>query len=117
MRHELGEGADVKGMFEMASRGDSKAKDVVDWYITYLLRALNQYVYVYCPDVIVLGGGVAHGLSPYLDRIRAGITSRVFEGQHTEVRLSSLKEEAGVIGAASLFCSDDWRTNAKKNNA
>lgn len=55
VRHELGEGADVKGMFEMASRGDSKAKDVVDWYITYLLRALNQYVYVYCPDVIVLG--------------------------------------------------------------
>lgn len=112
VRHELGKGTDVKRMFEMASQGDLKAKAVVDWYITYLLRALNQYVYAYCPDVIVLGGGVAHGLSPYLNRIRAGITSWVFEGQRTEVRLTSLEEEAGVIGAASLFCSDDWRANA-----
>lgn len=117
VRHELGEGISVKEMFELAGRGDRAARNVADWYVSYLLRALNQYVYLYCPDVIVLGGGVARGLSPYVDRIRAGITSQVFGEQHTEVRLSSLNEESGVIGAASLFFSDDWGTHVKKNHA
>ncbi|MBQ6522982.1 MAG: ROK family protein, partial [Atopobiaceae bacterium] len=48
-------GADVsnKEMFERAAEGDPAAAEIADWFLDMLARALNQYVYLYCPDVIV----------------------------------------------------------------
>ncbi len=90
-------------MFERAAEGDAEAQAIVDWYIDMLARALNQYVYLYCPDVIVIGGGVAKGLGRYSGKLDALLTAEVYEGQRTVIKVTDLKEDSGILGAASLF--------------
>ena len=102
VHHELGPDVTNEELFKRAQAGDDKANKIVDWYISMLCRALNSYVYLYCPDVIVLAGGVANGLGPWLEAIRKGVVAEVYEGQHTDVLLTTLKEDSGIIGAASL---------------
>ena len=98
-------GADVsnKEMFERAAEGDPAAAEIADWFLDMLARALNQYVYLYCPDVIVIGGGVAKGLERYESDLNDCLVAEVYEGQRTVVKITDLKEESGILGAASLF--------------
>ena len=98
-------GADVsnKEMFMRAAAGDPAAETIVTWYLDMLARALNQYVYLYCPDVIVIGGGIAKGLERYEDKLNKLLVAEVYEGQQTVVRVTNLKESSGILGAASLF--------------
>ena len=103
IRHTLGTDVDNAEMFRRASEGDPQAQSCALWYADNLSEALNQYVYLYCPDVIVLGGGIAKGLGPFLSLLRERLTASVFSGQHTALRLSRLSEEAGILGAACLF--------------
>jgi predicted NBD/HSP70 family sugar kinase len=99
----LGDDVSNKEMFERAAAGDTEAQAIVDWYIDMLARALNQYVYLYCPDVIVIGGGVAKGLGRYSGKLDALLTAEVYEGQRTVIKVTDLKEDSGILGAASLF--------------
>jgi hypothetical protein len=46
---------------------------------------------------------MAQQLSPWLDEIQRGLFATPFEGYSVEVRLSTLKEYAGLYGAASLW--------------
>lgn len=92
--------------FERAAAGDEAASEAIAWYLDMLARALNQYVYLYCPDVIVIGGGVASGLERYEDDLNNRIVAEVYEGQRTRVKITSLKEDSGILGAASLFAGD-----------
>lgn len=103
---QLGEGVSNKEMFERAAAGDAAAQAVVDWYLDMLSRALNQYVYLYCPDVIVIGGGVAKGLARYERDLNDRLVAEVYEGQKTVVKITDLKESSGILGAASLFAQD-----------
>jgi len=100
---QLGEDVSNAQAFERAAGGDERAAAVVDWYLDMLARALNQYVYLYCPDVIVMGGGVAKGLRAYEDKLNEMLVAEVYEGQRTVVRITDLKEDSGILGAASLF--------------
>ena len=89
--------------FELAKKGDSEALRHLKWYLGLLADALNQYVYFYCPDVIILGGGVSKGLIPWQDEIAGSIVAKVHYRQKIVLSISSLMEDSGVLGAASLF--------------
>lgn len=102
---KLEENATNEVLFQRAQAGDKQAQEIVQWYISMLCRALNSYVYIYCPDAIVLAGGVAHALGPWIEHIQKALVAEVYEGQHTDVLLTTLKEDSGIIGAASLFAS------------
>ena len=99
----LGTDVSNKEMFERDAAGDAAAAEIVSWYLDMLARALNQYVYLYCPDVIVIGGGVAKGLERYESDLNDRLVAEVYEGQRTVVRITDLKEDSGILGAASLF--------------
>ena len=94
--------------FEAALKGDGEALRHLEWYLGYLADALNQYVYFYCPDIIILGGGVSKGLLPWKDEIARRIVAKVHYRQKVMLSISSLMEDSGVLGAASLF---DIETN------
>lgn len=98
-------GADVSNQqaFELAAAGNAAARELVTWYLDMLARALNQYVYLYCPDVIVIGGGVAKGLARHENELNSRLVAEVYGSQRTVVRITELREESGVLGAASLF--------------
>lgn len=102
----LGAGVTNKDAFERAAAGDEAACEVVAWYLDMIARALNQYVYLYCPDAIVIGGGVAKGLERYEDELNSRIVAEVYEGQRTQVKITGMREDSGILGAASLFAGE-----------
>jgi predicted NBD/HSP70 family sugar kinase len=96
-------GIDACRIFELAAGDQPAAVQAVRLLIDDLVVGLNAYIYLYGPDVIVLGGGVANGLGTWLPLIRQGLFACPFEGYQVKVNLSSLGEQAGLYGAASLW--------------
>ena len=87
----------------MTPKGLNIAVDeIIQTYIHYLTVGLNQLVYCYAPDVIILSGGVAAGLERYLDDIRKKTTASIHSRYRCDIVVSELKESAGILGAAGL---------------
>jgi glucokinase len=87
-----------------AAKGDPLALSVIDEVIEILAYWLGNIVDLIEPDVVIIGGGVAPMLAPYLDGIYkrwkgACINPRA---QVIPIILSSYGDDAGVIGAAAL---------------
>ena len=103
VKANLGPEADNPTLFRLAQAGDPAAVKCLNWYLDMLSRGLNQYIYLYCPDVMILGGGIAKGLMAYETQLTQRITAKVHSRQQTQIRFSQLKEASGVLGAALLF--------------
>ena len=99
----VGADVDARNIFEMAGEKQPSALRAVEMLVDDLIVGLNAYLYLFGPEVIVLGGGLAQQLGPWLGRIHAGLFAKPYEGYTTRVCLSALKEEAGLYGAASLW--------------
>jgi glucokinase len=87
-----------------AAKGDPLALSVIEEVIEILAYWLGNIVDLIEPDVVIIGGGVAPMLAPYLDRIYkrwqgACINPRA---QVIPIILSSYGDDAGVVGAAAL---------------
>ncbi len=89
--------------FQLAENGEKDALKILDWFLKMLAEALNQYIYLYCPDVIILGGGIARGLLPWQEDLQNRLVAKVHFRQRTELQFSRLMENSGILGAASLF--------------
>ena len=91
--------------FDCADIGDEIAIKVVDNYISYLGEGILNFINIFKPDIILLGGG--------LSSLKERLTSRLIEyleknnygfgGVKVEVRCADLENDAGIIGAACLF--------------
>jgi len=95
--------ADARKIFELATGGHPAARQAVGLLLDDLVVGLNAYIYLYGPDVIVLGGGLANSLNDWLPVIRQGLFACPFEGYQVKVSLSTLGEQADLYGAASLW--------------
>jgi glucokinase len=89
---------------QAAAKGDPLALSVIDEVVEILAYWLGNIVDLIEPDVVIIGGGVAPMLAPYLDRIYkrwqgACINPRA---QVIPIILSSYGDDAGVTGAAAL---------------
>jgi glucokinase len=93
---------DARDVFAAALQGDAPAQHAVRQVLADLVAGLNGYGYLFAPEVIVLGGGMAQGLAPWLPEIQSGLFAHPFDGYTVQVRLSQLKEDAGLYGAAAL---------------
>lgn len=94
----------AKTVFDAAKGGDATAMQVFNRYIKYLTIAINNVVSFYDPDMIVLGGGVSRAGDFLLNAVRELLPSYLMFPMLTmpELRLASLGNEAGIIGAALL---------------
>ena len=97
---------DARGIFDLAIRGHSEANQAVKQLLDDLIVGLNAYIFLYGPDVIVLGGGLSNSLSPWLPVIRQGVFACPYDGYQVKVSVSNLGEQAGLYGAASLWKAD-----------
>ena len=97
---------DARRIFKLAERGNPAAKQAVIQLVDDLTVGLNAYIFLYGPDVIVLGGGLANSLGLWLPIIRKGIFAHPFTGYQVKVSLSTLGEQAGLFGAASLWANN-----------
>lgn len=85
------------------SQGQPKAKAVVKQYLAYLKTGIDNYINIYSPDIIVLGGGLAKGLRSYLPFLEDHSLIRAYKNYHTRIDISELEEHAGILGSAALF--------------
>lgn len=91
--------------FDAMRAGDAAAKEVVDEYLAYLETGLVNIVNIFQPEVISLGGGVSGEGQSLLDALLPEIRKQSYGGgmfQGTEIRIATLKNDAGIIGAAVL---------------
>lgn len=86
-----------------AAKSDAMARGCIDRAIEALRAGLHTYHHLLFPDLVVLGGGLARGLWPYLGELRKWfVTTRRYDGRKNRLALSRLGDKAAVYGAAEL---------------
>ena len=87
---------DGKVFFRAVADGCPAAAAVLDAYLTDLAAGLESLQSIFDPAVIVLAGGITEAgdalLAPLMQKL----------GADFPLKLSSLRSDAGVIGAAAL---------------
>ncbi len=93
----------AEAIFTQKQTGNPDAGAVVAEYMQYLKTGIDNYVNLYAPDLIVLGGGVAKGLRHDLDKLHNTHLLHAYKAYKTTLVLSELEEQAGILGSAALF--------------
>ncbi|WP_225047607.1 ROK family glucokinase [Lacticaseibacillus kribbianus] len=106
LKQILDNGDDIssKIVFDCAQEGDKLALMIVDKVAFYLGLGLGNLGNMLNPEYILIGGGVSAAGDFLLSRVNQYFQSFVFPNVRntTHLRLATLGNTAGVIGAASL---------------
>ena len=93
---------DGQTAFIAAREGDASGKAVVALYLEYLANGLSSVVNIFQPEVICIGGGVGNEGDALLIPVIEMVAKTTFRHptRNTEIRVASLGNDAGIIGAA-----------------
>lgn len=98
-----------KTVFDAMLLGDTVAQGVFDNYIKMLGEGIVNIINMLRPEAIILGGGVCAQEDVLLVPLKKYIEKYSFgEGPHVALHIASLKNDAGIIGAAALVA---WRNS------
>jgi glucokinase len=86
---------------QLATSGDQVAREIVGEAIEGWGIAIATTCGVLDPSVVLLGGGIAADLGPYLDWLR-GVVASFMPGRAPRIELATLGPSAGLIGAAAV---------------
>jgi glucokinase len=95
--------ATARQVFTAASRGHKKAQAILQDFLTALQCGIDTYINLLAPDLIIIGGGLSSSLGGYLESLKSEKLLRPFKNYRVRLELSSLRERAGILGAAALF--------------
>lgn len=96
---------DFAAVIEGIEAGDRLCIHCFEQWRERLGWILVNAVHAYAPELIVIGGGGAHAAEHFLDFLRDHIRSHMFRYPPCEtfpIEISTLLEDAGVLGAAAL---------------
>jgi glucokinase len=96
---------DGKAVFDSAKKGDPLAAEIVDEYIGYLAAGISTFIVIFRPQVIILGGGIAHAGQFLLEPLNKKLFTCTFGAEEIgipKVIRATLGNDAGLIGAAFL---------------
>ena len=91
--------------FQGMRQGDEAAREVVDEYVKYLASGLASMVNIFQPEVLSIGGGISNEGQLLIDLVAPLVHEQQFGYglfKSTELRIAELRNDAGIIGAASL---------------
>ncbi|MCL2014122.1 MAG: ROK family protein [Oscillospiraceae bacterium] len=91
--------------FLAADRGDAKAKEVIDKYLGYLGVGIVDFINIFRPQVIIIGGGISNEGDKILKPLNDYVSNNCYGGAKTplpRVVRAKLAGDAGIIGAAAL---------------
>lgn len=97
--------SNVKQIFNLAKSGDVFAMQIVDEWATYMAYLVLQLNVITNPSVVIFGGGVANAGEYLLARVQAAYdaASILPSDQKLSLRLATLGNDAGMIGAVQAF--------------
>lgn len=94
----------AKAIIDAAKNNDELAVDAFDRYTKYLAIGMNNIINMLDPDVIALGGGVAHAGDFLFDSIKLKLKELAFVEDFPTANIVPAKmgNDAGVVGAGFL---------------
>jgi len=95
----------AKTVAAAAKAGDSLAIAAIERAGSYLGLALANYLHIFNPSIIIIGGGVSQSGSLLMDPMWAAIQKNTLSRyylEHLTLTQAALGDEAGLIGALAL---------------
>lgn len=91
--------------FKAAQKGDKTGQRVVQQYIEYLGEGIINFINIWRPEKVLLGGGISNEGAPLTVPLNAYVKPRCFAGEKgyvAPIEVAALGNDAGLIGAAAL---------------
>ena len=98
-------GKDVKGVKEIVESNSTLSEEVFKEFGHNFTKFMKPVIQQYQPDLIVLGGNISNAKDRFLPTIKEDLQK---ENLDVKFIISSLMEEAAIIGSTRLFESDFW---------
>ena len=95
-----------KTPFDAVRMGDEVATKVIDEYISYLGCGLANFINIFQPEVLLIGGGICKEEEILLTPLRKILKEQTYGVDNalaTELKAAKLGNDAGTIGAAMLW--------------
>jgi len=102
---KAGHSLTAKEVASAASQGDALAKAAFQRAGTFLGRTFADYLHIFNPTAIIVGGGVSRAGPLIFDPIRAAMQSSVMSPQFLDnltLTTAALGDEVGLMGALAL---------------
>ena len=96
---------EVHGVKEIAEANDENSKTVFTEFGSNMAEFMIPFLQNYQPDLIILGGNVSLAHQFFLPTLKQKIKEA---GLKTEFEISTLMEDAAIIGSAKLFDPNFW---------
>ena len=102
-----GDANNISGLtsFECAKKGDPSANFVIDKFVKYLSIGILNYCNIFRPQIFLIGGGLSNQGDYLINKVKAYCEKEHYGYKGTpapEIRVATLKNDAGIIGAACL---------------
>ena len=97
-----------KTAFAAMKKGDKAGAEVVDAYISYLACGVANLINIFQPEVFTIGGGVSGEGDNLLVPLKEKVSEQIYSKDKilkTDLRIATLGNDAGIIGAAA-FAND-----------
>ena len=97
-----------KTAFAAMKKGDKAGAEVVEEFISYLACGVANLINIFQPEVFTIGGGVSGEGDNLLIPLREKVSEQIYSKDKilkTDLRIATLGNDAGIIGAAA-FAND-----------
>lgn len=98
---------DGKTAFDAMRAGSTAAAKVVNKYINYLGCGLTNFINIFQPEMLLIGGGISKEGETLLDPLRKILAVETYgasmDAPKTKIGVCTLRNDAGTIGAANLY--------------
>ena len=91
--------------FAEMKAGDELGAEIVDEYISYLACGIVNIINIFQPNVLSIGGGICNEGEALTKPLREKVFAETYSKgdiPNTEIKIASLGNDAGIIGAAVL---------------
>lgn len=104
-RSKLSGHPDAKTISQAAQHGDALAREAFERAGHYLGLAIANYLMIFNPSIVILGGGVSQTCDLLLDPVRKMVKQAVLSDHYREeviITTAALGDDAGLYGALAL---------------
>ncbi len=102
---QVGPAVTAKDVALAAAGGDELATEAMKRAGTFMGVALANYLHIFNPTMIILGGGVSRSGPVYWEPMRAAMEANVMSPEYLvglEIKIAALGDNAGLLGSLEL---------------